>query len=269
MTLTLPATLRARRPGRGASRASDAGCSPELLALVRWTGNLGVVTAEAVAWRTGCSEASARARLQHGERAGVLARCRPLRGRASLFTATRHGLRVTGDSALEPGRVSAGTARHAFACASAAVALERLYPERTITGVPDLRRRERLAGRPLATAQIPRLGNGPVLLHRPDLVLWAAAEHDDGPIAVEVELSVKAPLRLAKICRAWARCREVSGVLYVAAPRVRAPLERAIAEAGGVGRIVVLDLDKLDRLRTAPAGASPSPPISQAVPSAS
>jgi hypothetical protein len=62
---------------------------------------------------------------------------------------------------------------------------------------------------------------------------------------VEVELTVKSPQRLTEICRAWARSRQVSGVLYLSAPGVERPLARAIETAQTGERIVVVPLDAL------------------------
>ena len=68
-------------------------------------------------------------------------------------------------------------------------------------------------------------------------------------MAVEVELSVKAPRRLDAICRAWARCREVGGVLYLAAPEAERALLRAVEQADAAARIVVVPLAALPRAR--------------------
>src|SRR6185312_24262 len=103
---------------------------------------------------------------------------------------------------------------------------------------------EREAGRVLASAAVGRGPDGEPLLHRPDLVL-APVAGDSLPIAVEVELTVKAPRRLAQICRAWARCRDIAGVLYLAAPPVERPLGRAIAEAGAQAAVIALPLSAL------------------------
>jgi hypothetical protein len=92
-----------------------------------------------------------------------------------------------------------------------------------VWGEPRLRAAERQEGRPLASAQRGTLPDGRPRLRRPDLVLFPP---DTAlPIAVEVELSVKAAGRLAAICRAWARCRLVSEVRYYPRPmsRVRFP----------------------------------------------
>src|SRR5207237_5477139 len=117
---------------------------------------------------------------------------------------------------LQPCRVSPANALHLIACAAVAAGLERCYPDHSVMGERELRRQERARGAPLASA---RVGSGPAgeqPLHRPDLVLWPAAAGGGLPVAVEVELAVKAPRRLAAICRGWARCREVAGVLYLA-----------------------------------------------------
>ena len=62
-------------------------------------------------------------------------------------------------------------------------------------------------------------------LHRPDLVLLRRPRRRLAlPVAVEVELTVKAPQRLRAICRAWARCSQVAGVVYL--------VSRAVAAGG-------------------------------------
>ncbi len=80
------------------------------------------------------------------------------------------------------------------------------------------------------------------------------------PVAVEVELTVKAPQRLAEICRAWARCRCVAGVLYLAPPEVRRALERALEQVEAGERIAVLGLDAVPRPEGAPRAEIASSP---------
>jgi hypothetical protein len=60
-----------------------------------------------------------------------------------------------------------------------------------------------------------------------------------------VELTVKAPARLAQICRAWARARCVAGTLYIAAPDVERALLRAVERAQAHGRVAIVPLDVL------------------------
>jgi hypothetical protein len=226
------------------TRTSDA-ASPEQIAILRWAVRLGAVTAEAVAQHEGRTVASARARMLAAERAGLLSRRRVLAEAPALYTATRSGVRASGLRGFAPCRLSVSNAPHAIACADVAAALERAYPDHLVMGERELRREEREAGTQLASA---RLGDGPdgaPLLHRPDLVLWPEDPQQSLPVAVEVELTVKAPRRLLDICRAWARCRCVAGTLYLAAPDVSRPLARAIEGAQAGERIVAIALDAL------------------------
>jgi hypothetical protein len=219
--------------------------SSERLSMVRWTARMGAVTAEALAYRHGTSIASARSRLAAAERDGLVSRQRPLTGQPALYVITRSGLNASGLRGLGPCRVSSSNAMHMIVCAGAAVVLERGYPDHGLLGERELRRHESEAAAPLASA---RLGEGPgggSLMHRPDLVLCPAGPDRALPVAVEVELTIKAPRRLEAICRAWARARHVAGVLYLAPPTVEPALERAIARVQGGERIVVAPLGAL------------------------
>lgn len=219
--------------------------SPEREAILQWTARIGAVTAEALAHRHEISVASARARLRALESARLVVRRRPLAGEPALYTVTRAGLRASGLQGLDPCRVSASNALHAIACAGAAAALERCYPDHRVLGERELRAEERQIGVPLASARMRAGIYGGRPLHRPDLVLWPRGANAGLPVPVEVELTVKAPLRLADICRAWARCRSVAGVLYLAAPEVEPALRRAIEKADASNRVVVVPLDAL------------------------
>jgi hypothetical protein len=219
--------------------------SPERVAILQWTARIGAVTAEALADRQGTTVASARARLLAGEREGLLSRQRPLAGQPSLYAVTRAGMRATGLPGLDPCRVSTANAAHAIECAHVAAALERCYPDHRVIGERELRRDERECGAQLASACLGPGRYGAPLLHRPDLVLWPKESGGELPVAVEVELTIKAPRRLLGICRAWARCRCVAGVLYLAPPEVQRPLRRAVAGAHAEERVVVLGLDAL------------------------
>jgi len=219
--------------------------SAERFAILRWIAGIGAATAEALAEREGLTVSSARGRLAAAEREGLLASRRPLAAQPTLYTITRAGLRASRTAGMQPCRVSNANAQHLIVCAGVAAGLERCYPDHRVLGERDLRRHERERGAPLASA---RLGGGPdgdPLLHRPDLVLWPLAPDAGLPVAVEVELAVKAPRRLAAICRAWARCREVAGVLYLAAPEAERALLRAIEQADAADQIVVVALTAL------------------------
>jgi hypothetical protein len=220
--------------------------SPERLEILRWTARLGAVTADAVAQHGGWTPASARARLQAAECAGLLRSQRLLANAPVLYTVTRAGLRVSGLRGFEPSRVSVANAPHTIECARVAAALERCYPDHSVMGERELRLHERDCGKPLASATLGRDPRGAPLLHRPDLVLWQHGTGERQPVAVEVELTIKASLRLLEICRAWARCRCVTGTLYLAATDVQRPLQRALDRTQAGERIALVGLDALE-----------------------
>jgi hypothetical protein len=170
---------------------------------------------------------------------------RPLTGQPTLYTATAAGVRASGLRGLDPCRVSASGAQHLIACAHAAAVLERGYPDHQLSGERELRRRERAAGTPIASTVVSRTSDRGRLLHRPDLVIWPPAGTHGLPLAIEVELTIKAPRRLAAICRAWARSRHVEGALYIAPAEVRRALERAIVAAQARERIAVVPLEMM------------------------
>jgi hypothetical protein len=219
--------------------------SERQLELIRWCAGLGAVTADALTVHDRSSLTSARGRLAGAARHRLVCAWRLLRDEPTIYTVTRRGLRLAGISGVEPSRVSPGGANHAILCCAAAVALERCYPDWLVLGEPSVRRLEREISRPLAEVGRLASGTGARARHRPDLLLVDRREDGGSPIAVEVELTVKGPSRLRSICLAWARSREVAGVIYVAAPEVMAPLRRAIESAGADSRIVVLGLDGL------------------------
>jgi hypothetical protein len=215
---------------------------PERAAIIEWTARMGAITAGALAHRHSISPASARARLSGAERAELLSRQRPLSGEPALYTITRRGMRACGLRGLDPCRVSASNALHSIVCAEAAAALERCYPDHRVLG-------ERECGRPLASAQLGLAAADGLLLHRPDLVLRPTGSAGGLAVAVEVELTVKAPRRLVGICTAWARCRCVAGVLYLVAPEVEQALGRAVESAQAGERIAVVPLSALPSVR--------------------
>src|SRR6202035_3264491 len=209
-------------------RRQDHRLTPEQIDLVHWNASLGAVTAEALSLRLGITMASARGRLSSAQRRGLIARA-PL-GSPALFTVTRAGLRAAQVHGIDPVRVSPGGANHSIVCASVAAALERCYPDHRLIGEHELRRDERDCGRALASAVLGWTGSEASCKHSPDLVLWPS-DGDGAPVAIEVELTIKGRRRLAGICRAWARCRSIAGVVYLAPPDVERALKRAIEEA--------------------------------------
>jgi len=200
---------------------------------------MGAVTAEALAVREQVSIASARGRLLAATREGLLLRRRPLSAQPALFSATRAGMRSADVCGLQPARVGAANAHHTILCAGVAAALERSYPSHEVMGERELRREEHQRGAPVASAVLGSAPDGTRLLHRPDLVIWPRVGCRL-PVAVEVELTIKAPRRLLAICRAWARCGCVDGVLYIAPTEVQRALARAIEGAQAGDRIALI-----------------------------
>ncbi|HUB73724.1 MAG TPA: hypothetical protein VL979_06785 [Solirubrobacteraceae bacterium] len=236
-------------------KRSQAPIAADRLELLRWVVRMGAVTDEALALRQQLSLGVARARLAAARRAGLLARVRLLAGQPALYVASGAGLRASGLEGYGAFRVSPSGATHAVACARVAAALEHAYPDHRLMGERELRLAEREAGAALASAIVGGTGRGALQLHRPDMVLWPAREPAPAPVAVEVELTVKAPRRLAQICRAWARSRHVAGVVYLAAPEVMRPLARAIERAGAGERIALVAIEALPG--GAPVAAAP------------
>ncbi len=212
--------------------------------LLDWAARVGVVSAEALAVRERCSPASARARLSAAERAGLLAGTRPLAEGPRLYSLTPKGCRAASVAARPPARIGPSTARHAAACARVAAVIESAYPDLCLSGEADLRARERAHGRPLASAALTGVQPEGAAVHRPDLVLWPSPPLPGLPVAIEVELTVKAPLRLRAICAAWGRARCVSGVIYLVSPQAGEPVARAIASSRAQRRIALVSVDE-------------------------
>jgi hypothetical protein len=216
------------------------------LEILRWIASLGAVTAEALALRQAVSLASARGRLSALCRRGLLERTRPLSECQALFSLTVAGARAAGLPGLAPARVGASGAGHLIVCASAAASLERSYPDKRVIGERELRSAEKACGHPLASARLAGRYAGCSDLHRPDLVLAPLAPEDLAlPVAVEVELTVKAPRRLCEICRAWARCSQVAGIVYLVSERAQPAVARAVVAANAGERIAVVRLEAL------------------------
>lgn len=219
--------------------------------ILDWIGRIGAAHATDVADRFELSPAQARARLQACRRAGTVDAVRLLHGQPALYVATAAGLRAAGLSDLRPCTVSPGGAAHLGEVARAAVALELGHPELIVVGERELRRWEADAGRPIASADVGRGPDGFPARHRPDLVLWPAGQAGEPgceAVAIEVELTVKAPRRLAAIIRAWARTRLVGAVVYYASPAAARAVKRAVADQQAGEIVHVLGIEQVGTL---------------------
>ena len=179
-------------------------------AILGWLAATGAASAIELEVVAAISRRALVTRLRALERAGLLRSEALLRGEPALHTLTRSGLRAAGRPELECVAISAASFGHQVALARTALAL--LGAGERVGGERELRAFERLEGRALASAAVGLARNGEIAWHRPDLVCWRAPR----PVAVEVELTVKAPERLRGIVRGWARSRLLEGVVYYA-----------------------------------------------------
>jgi hypothetical protein len=208
--------------------------------VVAWAAVIGTVSTQDVMEQLGLGRTVGYRRLRVLVDQGLLERARLVHGQPALYVATREGIAWAGIPHLDPARVGLATTRHWAVCARLAVILGREHGGAELWGEPRLRAAELHAGRPIASAELGRLPDGRPRLRRPDLVMFPP---DTAPVAVEVELSVKAARRLEAICRAWARCRLVSEVRYYAPPHVARAVSRAVSvvHAHDVIRVVLID----------------------------
>jgi hypothetical protein len=209
--------------------------------IVGWIGRLGAADAEHVMARFVMGRSWAYARLSRLVKDGLLEQRTLLYRRPGLYLATADGLRWQGLGRLGVYRVSPGGFQHAQEVATAAVSLYHALPGWEMLSEREIRVQESDQGEVVASARLGELPGGRPALHRPDLALVSP---QGNVVVVEVELSIKAPRRLAAICRAWARARHIGGVYYLAPPAVARAVERAIAETRSEDRIVVLPIDQ-------------------------
>ena len=178
--------------------------------LVRFVGRHGAVAIEHVMARMCVGRTAAYRRVAACMGRGLLERLDLVREEPSLLRATRAGLRYAG-LGLGVAVVSPGSVDHWLRCATTALALsEEFGPERVLSE-RELRLLKRIEGRAIASAKVGELPGGEPRLHRPDLAVLA----EERLIAVEVELTPKAPRRLEQLIRAWRRAGWVAEVRYL------------------------------------------------------
>lgn len=162
-----------------------------------------------------------------------------------LYVASAEGLRWCRLERLGVYRVGPGGFEHAREVARAAVALNADLPGWDVLSEREIRAAESDRGELVASARVGELPGGRPALHRPDLAVISPEER---VVAVEVELSVKAPRRLAGICRGYARARHIDRVYYLATPAAARAVARAVVETRAQDRITVLALADVQSL---------------------
>jgi hypothetical protein len=208
--------------------------------IVSWLARIGAASAEHVMGRFGMGRSWAYARLSRLVRDGLLEHKRLLYGRPGLYVATAEGLRWTRCERLGAYRLGPGGFQHAWEVATVAVALHRGLLGWELIAEREIRVLENDHAALVASASLGELPGGRPALHRPDLALIAPHGRR---LAVEVELSIKAPRRLQAICRGYARARHVDHVYYLATPAAQRAVSRAVAEVRAQEQITVLALD--------------------------
>jgi hypothetical protein len=207
--------------------------------IVDWIGRVGAAGAEHVMGRFEMSRSCAYEHLSRLVWDGLLEQKVLLYRKPGLYVATVEGLRRGGLERLVTYRVSSGGFEHAQEVASAAVALHAGLPGWELLSERELRVEEGDRAELVASARLGELPGGRPALHRPDLALISP---EGRTLAVEIELSIKAPRRLGAICRGWARARHVSHIYYLAESGPARAVNRAIAETRAEDRITVLPL---------------------------
>lgn len=209
-------------------------------ALVGFVGLHGAVSIKHVMWLFDVGPTAAYDRVAACIEQGLLERLALLREEPSVLRATRAGLRYAGLS-LEVATISLGSVSHWLRCTSTALWLAERYGFENVLTEREVRRTEQEAGRPVFSAKIGEHPDGSPRLHRPDLAILT----EDRPLAVEVELSPKAPKRLESIMRAWGRAGWVEGVVYFceAGATFRA-LERAMEKTHAEERVGILAVEE-------------------------
>lgn len=222
--------------------------------IVDWIGRIGAAGAGHVMHRFEMSRSVAYGRLCSLVRDGLLDHHAVLYARPGMYTASPVGLRWRGNQRLGNCSLGPGGFEHAWQVADAAAQLQVALAGWGVLGEREIRAIEADDGRLFASTQLSAMIDRPAL-HRPDLALVAPS---GGVVAVEIELSAKAPGRLATICRGWARARHVEHVYYLAADRPARALARAVRSVEATDRISVIGLDDIKRL-TAQVAPRPEP----------
>jgi hypothetical protein len=160
--------------------------------------------------------------------AGLLERVETLPGDPTLSRATLNGLRYV-HLPFPLATVSAHQVDHWAACASVALWAEERWGNRAVMSERELRRLEAESERPIGSCVVGEHRGGYEARHRPDLLVT-----DNGsPIAIEVELTPKAPRRLEAIVRGFRRARHLEQTIYVVGDATtRRAVERTVRRRG-------------------------------------
>ncbi len=216
--------------------------------ILDWLAGIGAAGLAEIADAACVAPATAERRVRRLEAEGLVGRVRLLHARPALVAITRAGLRAAGREELAPPRISSAGFAHALECARVERALVHEQAGRyTVHSERELRAWERAGGVIVASAELRFAASGARERHRPDLVCLPGSQ-GGLPIAIEVELTVKAPQRLREIVRGWARCRRVALVVYYASPPAMRALTRAIDDERAARVVRAIELARAGEL---------------------
>jgi hypothetical protein len=219
--------------------------------IVGWVGRVGAAGAEHVMARFGMGRSWAYARLSRLVADGLLEQKALLYRQPGLYVSSAEGLRWSGLERLKVYRIGPGGFQHAEQVATVAVGLHQGLPGWEVLSEREIRVVESDRNELVASVRVGELPGGRPALHRPDLAVLSPGGR---AVAVEVELSVKAPRRLHSICRGYARARHIERIYYLAAPAAARAVGRAVVETRAQERIVVLALGDVASLVEAECG---------------
>lgn len=206
--------------------------------LVELVGRHGVMTVEQAMRATGTGRTATYRRAAALIGAGLLERLDLLRSQPSLLHATREGLRYAG-LWMPVAKVSPGAVDHWLRCTTVALDLGERYGHSRVLTEREIVAKELLEERSLARATLSDAGDGR-RFHRADIAVLV----EDGVIAVEVELTPKAPRRLEELVRAWRRAvgaGEVAEVRYLCEPGQTHRLVERVAKKVQAERFIQIE----------------------------
>lgn len=204
--------------------------------LVRLIGRHGAMTLKQVMRAMEVGRTATYRRFQRCE-AGSLVERLMIPGVGPILHATRDGIRYAG-LGLPVAAISPGGVEHMLRCTSVAIRVGERFGHEHVLTEREIAFAEQIEERPIASARIGTVHRRP-RYHRADLAVFT--EH--GTVAIEVELTPKAPARLRAIIVAWCRASHVHHVEYLCAPgQTHRAVERAVAKVGAGDKIAVFKM---------------------------
>jgi hypothetical protein len=245
MSQRAPTQLTIERAARTLAGIAPRSSASRDWQIVRWVARMGAVTLAHLRARFELGRTVAYRRIAACMAAGLVERVETLRGQPALIRATRRGLRFTGVH-LRVAQVRPELVGHWIACGDVALLLETEFGPGAVLSEREIRALERDDARLVASAVVGESPDGSQILHRPDLAVGS----DGHWVAVEIELSPKAPERLEAIVRGWRRARWLAGARYYVSPGTTSQgLARAVRATHSEERVEIRELLSASSLR--------------------